>query len=434
MGADVLRVLLLNPPADSGVRQVREGRCMQRAGAWTAIWTPLSLAYCAAVLREDWFEIKLMDCIVENISFEGVEDAIGRFKPGVVIVNAVTPSIVSDLSTGDHIKNVDSSIQVAVIGIHGSALPEETLRLNNNIDFVIKNEPEIVVRNLCRAARDGSGFDCVRGISFRKNNEYVHNERESFIDDIDQLPYPAYDLIKTEKYLLPFSNKRFLLIATGRGCGHNCSFCANYIYYGRKVRLRKPQSITRELEYWKNKLGIRDFLFWSEGFTMDRDFCIDVAMGIIERKLHVNWICNSRVDDVDDEMLRTFKEAGCSMIGYGIESGNDEILKDMNKKFTTKEIRNAVSLSKKHGIEVVAHLVIGYPGETEEMIKRTVRFVKELNIEFAQFYCAVPFPGSQLYSEALRNGWICISDWKMFEQNYSVLKYGGMSPAKNHKA
>jgi anaerobic magnesium-protoporphyrin IX monomethyl ester cyclase len=425
-----LRVLLLNPPADDGVRQVREGRCMQRAGAWTAIWTPLSLAYCAAALREDGNEVRLTDCIVEDLSFKDVERIVADFRPGAVVINAVTPSIVSDLSTADHVKSVDPGIYTAVIGIHGTALPRETLLLNANIDFIVRNEPEIVVRNLCRAIGSESGCSGVKGISYRNTEGEIHNENEQMLSDLDSLPYPAYDLIKTEKYLLPFSNKRFLLVATGRGCNYGCAFCADHIYYGKKVRLRKPERVVAELKHWKETLGIRDFLFWTESFTLNREFSCKVAEEIIRNDLDINWVCNSRVDHVDDVMLALFKKAGCTMIGYGIESGSQQVLDRMNKRITTEQVRNATDMANKHGIGVVAHTILGFPGETTETIKNTIRFVKSLNLDYAQFYCAVPFPGSALYKEACESGWIANNDWRMFEQNYSVLNTEGITPEK----
>lgn len=425
-----MRVLLLNPPSDDGVRQVREGRCMQRAGAWTAVWTPLSLAYCAAALREEGNTVRLSDCIVEDLSFKDVEALVADYRPKVVIINAVTPSIVSDLSTADHIKKVDPGICVAVIGIHGTALPEKTLQLNSNVDFIVRSEPEMVVSNLCRVVRSGGYYADVKGISYWKDGGFVQNENEPLVQNLDALPYPAYDLIKTEKYLLPFSNKRFLLIATGRGCNYGCTFCADHVYYGRKVRLRKPERIAEELKHWKETLGIRDFLFWTESFTLNREFSCEVAKEIIRNHLDINWVCNSRVDNVDDEMLSLFKQAGCTMIGFGIESGDQQVLDRMNKRITTEQIRNATDLAKKNGIEVVAHTILGFPGETPETIKSTVRFVKSLNLDYAQFYCAVPFPGSELYREACEQGWITSDDWRMFEQNFSVLKSDTMTPEK----
>lgn len=425
-----MKVLLLNPPADNGVRQVREGRCMQRAGAWTAIWTPLSLAYCAAVLRDDGFGVDLIDAIIDEVSFDGVEKAVAELRPEVVVINAVTPSIVSDLSAASSVKKIDPNIRTAVIGIHGSALPEETLRLNSDADFIVMNEPEMIVRDLCRAVRDGADASTVKGLAFMKNGAAVVTEKAPLIDDLDSLPYPAYDLIHTEKYLLPFSSKRFLLVASGRGCGHGCVFCADHVYYGRKVRLRKPEKLVEELKHWKETLGVRDFLFWSESFTLNREFSCAVARRIIETGLDVSWVCNSRVDDMDDDMPALFKKAGCSMIGYGVESGDDKTLAAMNKRITTGQIRHAVEAAKRHGIETVAHTILGFPGETEETVRKTIAFVKSLPLDYAQFYCAVPFPGSKLYEHARENGWIASDDWRMFEQNFSVLKTEALDPEK----
>lgn len=425
-----MKVLLLNPPADDGVRQVREGRCMQRAGAWTAIWTPLSLAYCAAVLRDNGIEVALVDSIIDNLSFNDVKLFVKQYKPNIVVINAVTPAIVSDLSTADYVKEIDARIKIAVIGIHGSSLPTETLDLNNNVDYVIRNEPENTLLSLCRELDKNGDIENVHGISFRIGKQIYHTKDRKFIENLDELPYPAYDLIHSEKYLLPFSSNKFLLIATSRGCCYSCTFCADYKYYGRKIRLRNPSCIVNELEHWKNTLDINHFLFWSESFTLNRDFCIEVAQHIIKRQLNIEWICNSRVDHVDSEMLKVFKLAGCTMIGFGIESGNDDILTLMNKKISTNQIKVAVDLCKESKIEVVGHTIIGYPGETEATIRNTVRFVKTLDIDYVQFYCAVPFPGSKLYEDALINKWICTDDWRLFEQNFYPMHVGELDGDK----
>ena len=429
-GVETLNVLMLNPPADQGVRQVREGRCMQRAGAWTAIWTPLSLAYCAGILRDDGFGVALSDCIIDNTSFQDVRDMVRDFKPNVVILNTATPSIVSDLSTADHIKDIDPDIVVAAIGVHGTALPEDTLKLNRNIDFLIRNEPEQTTLELCRDLRSGGNGRTVRGVSFLQQDALVNNPDQPFIADLDALPYPAYDLIHSERYLLPFSHTRFLLVSTSRGCHFGCRFCMDHVYYGKKMRLRTPAALVDELVHWRDTLGIRDFLFWTESFALDADFCCAVAREIIDRDIGIRWFCNSRADQVDSDMMALFRRAGCNMISFGVESGSQDTLDAMNKNTTIAKVRKAVKAAQSNGIEVVAHTILGFPCESEKTVRATIRYVKKLGVDYAQFYCAVPFPGSPLYDQALENGWIVTDNWKMFEQNFSVLKYPGMDPDK----
>ena len=412
-----MRVLLLNPPAADGVRQVREGRCMQRAGAWTAVWTPISLATCAAVLRQRGHAVRLRDCIVEDIDFSRLYHIIASFRPELVVLNAVTPALVSDLSTTRLAKSVDPASLCAAIGIHGTALPQETLETEPALDFVVRGEPETTVAELAEAR------DCaaVAGISRRSNGAILHNPDRPFLCHLDELPFPAWDLIRTDLYRMPFSGERFLLVGTGRGCPYRCTFCADRTYYGNRLRLRSPGSVADEIERNVGAYGIREFLFWSESFTLSRSFATAVAEELIRRRVDVRWVCNSRVDHVDRELLELFRRAGCWMIGYGIESGVQRILDSVRKGTTIEQARTAVAASHAAGLQVTGHCVLGIPGETRADITETIRFARELDLDFAQFYCAVPFPGSELYDEARRAGWIITDDWSRFEQNFSVL-------------
>jgi len=412
-----MKVLLLNPPAADGVRQVREGRCMQRAGAWTAVWTPISLATCAALLRRGGHTVRLRDCIVEDVDFSRLSHIIAAFKPRLMVFNVVTPALISDLSAARLAKAIAPSILCAAIGIHGTALPRETLELEPTLDFVIRGEPELTVAELAEG-RDPAD---VAGISWRRDGHIIHNPERPFAVNLDDLPFPAWDLIRTELYRMPFSDERFLLVGTGRGCPYACTFCADRTYYGNRLRLRSPRSVGDELERNLRDFAIRDFLFWSESFTLSRRFAAAVADDILRRDLRVRWVCNSRVDHVDRELLELFRRAGCWMIGFGIEAGVQRILDSMRKGVTVEQARAAVVASHAAGLQVTGHCVLGYPGETRADILQTIRFARELDLDFAQFYCAVPFPGSELYDDARRAGWIVSDDWSRFEQNFSVL-------------
>jgi len=192
----------------------------------------------------------------------------------------------------------------------------------------------------------------------------------------------------------------------GRGCPYPCSFCADTTFYGHKLASQEPRISRREMEDVGLRFGVRDFLFWSESFTLNRDYALSVTEHIRRRRLNVSWVANSRVDHVDSELLSAMKAAGCWVIGYGIEAGSDSTLSKMKKGVNLEQTRRAIEQTVAAGIAAVAHCVLGYPGETEKDIRDTIRFVKSLPLDFAQFYCAVPFPGSALYEEAKREGWI----------------------------
>lgn len=419
-----MRVYFINPPAPAGVEMVREGRCMQRKGAWTAVWSPISLALCAAILGRRGFKVKLSDCIVEKITPTGLAKKIKAFKPDFVVINTSTPSIISDLSVSDLAKKINPKIKTAVFGIHVTAMPRQAFQLSPGLDFVVRGEPEETALELAQKIKTRQGFKKVLGITWREGKKIIDNPARPWIKNLDQLPFPAWHLIYKNNYLMPFTNRPFFLVATGRGCPYRCLFCADKTYYGRRLRLRSPKRVVDELEHNQKTYGVSDFLFWAESFTINRRFALSVCNEIISRGLKVRWVCNSRVDNVDLGFLKKFKQAGCQMIGYGIESGNQEILNGVRKGTTLKQAREAVGLAKQAGLEVTGHCILGLPGETRRTIKQTEKFVSNLGLDFVQFYCAVPFPGSDLYALAKKEGWITSNDWSLYEQNFSVLSYG----------
>ncbi len=421
-----MRVLLINPPEYQGVYQVREGRCMQRAGAWTSVWPPLSLALTAAVLRRAGHQVRLHDCIVEDISRAGLLEIAGGYQPDWCIFNSATPSIAGDLETVDDLKRLLPQGRMAMLGIHPTALPDETFGQSAGLDAIIRGEPEQTALEMVESGDLAS----VPGLSHRRGGTIAHNPDRPPREDLDSLPFPAWDLIDRKLYNLPLSNRPFLLVATNRGCPFQCRFCADHIYYGRRLRKFSPSRVVDEIEHNLQAYGIREFLFWAESFTLDRQHALAVAKEISSRQLDVGWVCNSRVDQVDREMLQTFRKAGCWMIGFGVESGSQRVLDLMNKGTTLEQTRQAVSWAQGAGLQVTAHAMIGYPGETGQEIRQTIDLVKSLRFDYAQFYAAVPFPGSELYAEARGRGMIVNPDWRYFEQNFCVIRTDQLEPSE----
>ena len=413
-------MFLINPPASDGVEMVREGRCMQRRSAWGAVWPPISLATIASVLESNGYECRIRDCIVEKVSLQGLLKEAQEFHPEMMIVNTATGSIKSDLDTVNQLKKVARGSKIFVIGIHPTALPEETLDSCRGLDAVIRGEPEAVALSLANAIRYNKNWKDAPGISYKEGLLFYKNPSPEPLE-LDSLPFPAWHLIKTEQYRMPILNKPFLMIGTSRGCPFNCEFCADATYYGKKLRTKTPAKIVRELDWVKTKFGIQEFLFWAESSTIKTEWTIAVCDAIISAGLNIRFVINSRPDNVNLELLKKLRQAGCWMIGYGLESGSEQMLKLMGKNIKLADNKNAVRWAKEADLLVTGHFVLGFPGETRETAQETIKFALEEPVDFAQFYCAVPFPGSKLYEEAKKHGWIINNDWTMFEQNFCVL-------------
>lgn len=423
-----MKVYLVNPPASKGIKIVREGRCMQRRGAWTTVWPPVTLATMGGMLLKEGIEVKLSDCIVENIDYANLKTEFKRFNPDLVVINTATASIYSDLYCAKIAKEVSLDIKTLAFGIHVSVLPEEAFLLEPSLDFVIRGEPEFCFLEFVRILKQNGKMSEIRGLSYREDSKIYHNPERGFQESLNNLTFPAWELINPKNYLLPLSDEPFLLTTTSKGCPYSCIFCPAKPFYGNQIRFRNVEIVAEEMEYVKKKFGVKQFLIWSESFTSDRNYVFEFCRKIIDKKINVRWVCNSRVDKVDLAMLKIMKESGCWMIGYGIESGAQEILDTAKKNITIAQSENAIALAKNVGLEVTAHIIFGLPGETRNTMRQTIGWINSLPLNFAQFYCAVPWPSTMLYNIAKENGWLTTKNWGLYEQNYYILDMKTIAP------
>jgi anaerobic magnesium-protoporphyrin IX monomethyl ester cyclase len=417
------KILLINPPVPAdGAKFIREGRCQQEMGIWTTVWPPISLAISGSILKDKGYRIKIVDCPIENVTWSLLTQVIKLFKPDFVISSISTPTLESDLDIVKLSKGINNKIKIAVFGVHVTEIPDDAFKISKDLDFVIRGEPEITASCLSDAIFNGSDFAEIKGISFRMGNDIINNPDRIFIEDLDSLPYPAWTDIDINRYRLPISGDRFLNAIPHRGCPFNCIFCASKPYYGKKTRFRTPAKFVDELEWVKSEFGVKNFLFWAETYTISKDFVMNVDREIIAHKLGIKWVCNSRVDTIDEEMMMSMKEAGCWMIGYGIESSNQKILDMAGKKIRVEKIRETISLTKKVGLTTTGHVIIGLPGETKETVMETINFVNSLPLDFAQFYTASPWPGTELYRYTKSKGLLKTENFRDYTQQKGVIE------------
>jgi len=421
-----MRLFLINPPAANGIHMVREGRCMQRRSAWGAVWPPISLAGIASLLELNGYECRIRDCIVEKVDLNGLLKEAREFHPEMMIVNTATGSIKSDLAAVDRLKTALPSSKIFVIGIHPTALPEPTLEMCRGLDGVIRGEPEFISLSLAELIRYNRDWKTAAGLSYKEGLLYYNNPSPPALE-LDSLPFPAWHLVRRELYRMPVLGEPFLLLGTSRGCPFNCDFCADATYYGKKLRTKSPAKIVKEMDWVRIKFGIRDFLFWAESSTIKPEWTDDVCDAIIRSGLKVRFVINSRPDNVNPALLSKLKQAGCWMVGYGLESGSEQMLKLMKKNVTVEQNRAAVRWAKEAGLYVTGHFLLGFPGETKETAMQTIQFALEEPVDFAQFYCVVPFPGSKLFARAKKDGLLTTDDWDKFEQNFCIITTPSLS-------
>ena len=415
-----MKVVILNPPVENHEKYIREGRCEQRASSFQYLMVPITLPSIAAVLREKDFEVRVIDSMAEELDFKKALKTIEKFNPKLAILNFSTATYPSDKSFTEELKRNLPKTHLSAIGVHVTSLPEETLR-ETALDSVIRGEPEITALELAKAIVRGGNLKKIKGLSFRANPSIVHNPAREFIADLNILPIPARDLLKNERYKMPIYNRPYTLVVTARGCPNNCSFCTASLYYGSRIRYREVSKVLDEVEEIIKIHHINDITFWADTFTFDRDYVLKICQGIKARGLKFRWMANARVDRVDPEMLKEMSETGCQILSFGVESGVQKILNNIGKNITLKEIRQAFQWTRASGIESAAHIIFGLPGETEETIKQTIKFIKEIDPDYVQFYSAIPFPGTRFFNQALENGWLMASSWQDFEVGKNII-------------
>ena len=425
-----MKILLLNPPSIDNKAYIREGRCNQEQGVWATLWPPISLATCGAILKNGGHQVEILDCAAQQISFNSFLTHLkknGRYS--LIVYSTATPSINSDLILSDEIKNVDSKVKTAVFGTHVSILSDDCLAKSKTLDFVISNEPEETLKELVACLEQGLDLSKVKGLSYKDANNVIHNEKRSFIKSLDSLPFPAWELLNLDNYRLPLIGEKFLIISPIRGCPYSCTFCTAQTYYGKKLRKKSVRKIIEEIKFCINHFGIKYFFIWADTFTADQNYVINFCQQVIDSKLDIKWTCNSRVDTVDQKTLNIMSKSGCWMISYGFETGNQRILDSIKKKININQSFKAVDMANKAGIKITGHFVLGFPGENKETLNATIKLALSLEIDIAQFYCAVAFPGSYIYTLAMDNGWINEVKFNDFRQDRAIMNLPGLKPS-----
>lgn len=415
-----MRVSIINPPTPNHEKYIREGRCEQRASSFQYLMVPISLPSIAGLLRAKGFEVDLIDCMAEDLDTSGALKKIKKFKPKLAIINFSTTTFETDKNFTLALKKALPETHLSAIGVHVSALPEETL-IETALDSIIRHEPEMTALELAQKLQKTEKLQNIKGLTYRGNPTFVSAPAREFIGNLDALPHPARDLLKNDRYKMPIYNRPYTLVITSRGCPNNCSFCTAGIYYGAKIRMRSVNSVLDEVEEIINRYKIKDITFWADTFTYNKKYVLDICRGIKARGLKFRWMANARVDRVDPEMLKAMKETGCQILSFGIESGVQKILDNVGKNITLAQIKQALRWTREAGIESAAHIIFGLPGETRETVKQTVNFVKKLNPDYVQFYSAIPFPGTRFYEQAKQKNWIRAAKWSDYEIGKNVI-------------
>ena len=391
----IRKVLLIYPPTGF---YMRDDRCQAPVEGMTAqpARSPLDLAYMAATLENVGVKCMIKDYPAEHQNWSNLEKDLVGFNPDMLVISITTPTMEADMATCEIAKRFRKDIVVVSKGAHYLAKDEEVLNSYRDLDIIVRGESEFTVAEIATA----DDLANVSGISYRKNGRIMKTNDRPFLDDLDKLPFPARYLLNNNLYLTPDTKEPITLIYSGRGCPHQCIFCAVPSVSGHKIKLRSPESIAQELEECVKKYNIKNFFFRADTFTWDENWVIKICKLIIDKKLCIRWGTNSRVDTISKKRLEWMEKAGCWIIGFGIESGNQQSLDLMKKKAKLEDAYRSISLCKKHGIKTYTLFLIGLPWDNRKTIKETIKFAKNLDGDYIDINIAYPLPGTEMFEMA----------------------------------
>jgi radical SAM superfamily enzyme YgiQ (UPF0313 family) len=375
----------------------------------------LGLAYIAAYLKKNGYSPIIRDFNVEP-GFDNLKNALKGYDViGISFLTSMLPEALMIAKAGH-----DIGAKIVMGGPHATALPHDLLK-NGYVDIVVRKEGELTTLDLLKAFEGKKELDDVKGISFRKNSRIMDTPDREYIENIDSMPFPARELLKNLEYKILYPGfdpeKPITAMMTSRGCPSKCIFCASNIVFGRKPRYRSPKNIVDEIEEIVNRFGINQINISDDTFTLRPKFVIETCDEIIRRKIDVKWACSTRVPNVSLEMLSKMKEAGCTRVGFGIESGSPKILKNIKKGIKVEQAERALKITEEAGLTPIAYFITGNPGEDYETIWETVEFLYRNrrylpHSSLGQF--VAPYPGTEVLDIAKSKNHLRTEDWSLY--------------------
>jgi len=369
---------------------------------------PQPLIYLAAILREAGRRVKLIDANAMGLSVDETVRQVLESEPRIVGISSPTMLISTAAKIAKEVKAKDARILTVIGGPHVSAVPAETMIRYPSFDIGVVGEGERTIVELIDAVDRGGVLGSVRGIIFREQGAVRTTEARPYIEDLDTIPFPAWDMLpdllkRYQQSAVRIDRLPCISIVTSRGCPFQCIFCARNVF-GNVTRAHSAGYLIRMIRHLKDAYHVRSLSFEDENFVIYRKRLVEFCSRFIEEGLDITWDCASNVNAVTPEMLALMRRAGCWQINYGIESGSQRILDFIKKGTTVEKIREALTMTKRAGIHTKGYFIIGHPTETSQSIQETIDFIKRIDLDIFQMSFMVPFPGTELYPIAGRYG------------------------------
>ena len=417
------RILCVVPPTG---KFVREDRCQTpiKKLKTISLRPPIDLLYCAGSFEAAGCSVRFRDYAAEECSWSDYEADLAEFRPEIVLISITTLSLGRDLEAARRAKRLSPLTTTAAIGAHFNTLDLEVLGDHGELDVALRGEYEGACVDLGR----GLELSEVLGITWRSSTgELVRNGPRPFEQNLDTFAFPARHLARNELYTRPDTGQPQASIVTNRGCPFSCTYCLANQVAGTKNRYRSVENVMAEIRLCVEKLGIRSFLFRSELFTQNKRWVIELCRQIIESGLEIDWACNSRVDTVNAELLSWMRRAGCWVMAFGVESGDQATLDRVQKRAKVEDAFEAIALCRAAGIRSSIYLLIGLPWDTRESIAAQATFAQRLDPDFLEVFYPYPFPGTEMHRLAQESGLIKAGEFSSLAYSDPVMPTSHLS-------
>ena len=409
-----MKVLFLNPPFIQRFSRSQRSPAVTKSGT---IYYPLWLAYCAGLLEENGFEIKIIDSPADNINKDKTLRLIQDFSPSLLISDTSTPSIYNDIAFTDEIKKCIPDCFVILVGAHVSSLPDESLKLCQRLDAIAKGEYDLTILEIAKTLEANNlNLKTITGISYKNNQEIIHNPQRAPLLDLDRIPMVSKVYKKhlnIRNYFFAASVYPEIQILTARGCPFRCFFCTwPQTFQGKTYRTRSAQNVLEEFIYIKEYLPeVKGLVIEDDTFTVDKNRVKEICELLIKNKVNLKWNANVRTD-LDLETMRLMKSAGCYLLITGIESADENILNNIDKGLKSEYLAKFFNNAKQLKLPIHAAFMAGNPGETIETLEMNVRLVEKYLPDTLQFFPLTPYPGTKAYEWAKDNGYLKINSYR----------------------
>jgi len=391
-------------------------------GAPVSLFIPLGIGYLAAVLEKAQYEVNVIDCQAHKRTDKQLEAELVKSQPDIV---GITSSTLTYRPALEIVKTARKALPDCLIilgGPHVTVLDEQTLTEAPEADIIVRGEGEQTILELADSTTKANlkNIQEIDGITYRKNGEIVRTKERDFIQNLDELPHPAYRHFHSGSYEL--SGKTYLPIITSRGCPFQCTFCLASKMCGKRFRTRSPRKVVDELEWLRDTHGADIIAFYDDTFTFNIPRAHEICDEMTKRKFDLPWDCRTRVDRINPEILAKMRNANCQLIHFGVESGSQKMLDVMKKGTTVEQNARGIKMAKNAGISVAISVVVGYPGETADMLGQTFNFICKTEPDYVYVCQAIPYPGTELADRLEELGWKISADWNHFDEQSAVFE------------